>query len=83
MRVNGGENMTEVKELSGLSGVIDLYRQGGEVVEIEKEVDSECELTGIVSALNSLPRTPGIVFKNVKGYDFPCAACLLSERERA
>jgi len=41
------------------------------VVEIEQEVDSECELTGIVSALNSLPRTPGIVFKNVKGYDFP------------
>ena len=75
--------MTRVKELSGLSGVIDLYRQRGEVVEIEKEVDSECELTGIISALNSLPRTPGIVFKNVKGYDFPCAACLLSERDRA
>jgi len=56
--------MTRVKELSGLSGVIDLYRQRGEVVEVEKEVDSECELTGIVSALNSLPRTPGIVFKN-------------------
>ena len=74
--------MTKIKELSGLSAIIERYKEKGEVLEIEKEVDSECELTGIISKLNSLPRTPGVVFKNVKGYDFPCAACLLSEKDR-
>jgi len=74
--------MTEIKERSGLSNIIKHYKERGEVIEIEREVDSECELTGIISKLNSLPRTPGVVFKNVKGYDFPCAACLLSEKDR-
>ena len=74
--------MTEIKERSGLSNIIKHYKERGEVIEIEREVDSECELTGIISKLNALSRTPGVVFKNVKGYDFPCAACLLSEKDR-
>jgi len=75
--------MAKVNELSGLSSVIDYYAERGEVIEIEREVESECELTGIISVLNSLPRTPGVLFKKVKGYDFPFAACILSERDRA
>ncbi|MDA2933424.1 UbiD family decarboxylase [Acidobacteria bacterium AH-259-D05] len=74
--------MEKVEELTGLSRVIEYFKEKGEVVEIEKEVDLECELTGVVSALNSLPRTPGVLFKNLKGYDFPGAACILSERDR-
>jgi 2,5-furandicarboxylate decarboxylase 1 len=74
--------MAKVHELTGLSNVIEYYAERGEVVEIEKEVDSECEIAGIISSLNSLPRTPGVLFKNVKGYEFPYAACILSERDR-
>ncbi|MFQ5541274.1 MAG: UbiD family decarboxylase [Candidatus Binatia bacterium] len=74
--------MAKVSELAGLSSVIDYYTERGEVVEIEREVESECELSGIISVLNSLPRTPGVLFKKVKGYDFPFAACILSERDR-
>ncbi|MBI2087155.1 MAG: UbiD family decarboxylase [Deltaproteobacteria bacterium] len=74
--------MMKVSELRGLRDVVDYYAERGEVVEIEREVDSECELPGIISALNSLPRTPGVLFKNVKGYSFPAAACILSERDR-
>ena len=74
--------MIKVNELTALSSIIDYYSERGEVVEVEKEVDSECELTGIISVLNSLPRTPGVLFKKVKGYDFPFAACILSERDR-
>ena len=69
-------------ELTGLRSVIEHYREKGEVVEIEREVDSECELSGIISALDSLPTTPGVLFKKVKGYDFPVAACILSEKAR-
>ena len=72
----------KVSELSGLASVIDYYAERGEVVEIEKEVESECELAGIISVLDSLPRTPGVLFKKVKGYDFPVAACILSEKDR-
>lgn len=72
----------KVNELNGLHEVLEYYSERGEVVEIDREVDSECELTGIISALNSLPRTPGVLFKKVKGYEFPFAACLLSERDR-
>lgn len=74
--------MKSMGELVGLRAVIDYYRQKGELVQIEKDVDSECELAGIISALNSLPRTPGVLFKSVKGYGFPVAACILSERDR-
>ena len=35
--------MTEIKERSGLSAIIERYKEKGEVLEIEKEVDSECE----------------------------------------
>ncbi|MFQ5684002.1 MAG: UbiD family decarboxylase [Candidatus Binatia bacterium] len=75
--------MSKVSELADLRSVIDYYAERGEVVEIEREVESECELSGIISVLNSLPRTPGVLFKKVKGYDFPFAACILSERDRA
>jgi 2,5-furandicarboxylate decarboxylase 1 len=74
--------MMKVSERRGLRGVVEYYAERGEVVEIEREVDSECELTGIISALNSLPRTPGALFKHVKGYAFPVASCVLSERDR-
>ena len=74
--------MGKLHELTGLAGVIDYYAERGDVVEIEREVDSECELPGIISALNALPRTPGVLFKNVKGYNFPVASCILSERAR-
>jgi len=74
--------MLKVNELGSLGRVIDYYTERGEVIEIEKEVESECELTGIISVLNALPRTPGVLFKKVKGYDFPFAACILSERDR-
>ncbi|MBI2359021.1 MAG: UbiD family decarboxylase, partial [Deltaproteobacteria bacterium] len=74
--------MGKVHEMNGLAGVVDYYAERGEVVEIETEVDSECELPGIISALNALPRTPGVLFKKVKGYSFPVASCILSERAR-
>jgi 3-polyprenyl-4-hydroxybenzoate decarboxylase len=41
--------MIKVNELTALSSIIDYYSERGEVVEVEKEVDSECELTGIIS----------------------------------
>jgi len=58
--------MIKVNELTALSSIIDYYSERGEVVEVEKEVDSECELTGIISVLNALPRTPGVLFKKGK-----------------
>src|SRR3990170_4871555 len=74
--------MIKVHELTGLSSVLDYYGERGEVIEIDKEVDSECEVAGIIFALNALPTTPGVLFKNVKGYRFPVASCVLSERSR-
>jgi len=74
--------MIKVHELTGLGSVLDYYGERGEVIEIDKEVDSECEVAGIIFALNSLPKTPGVLFKNVKGYRFPVASCVLSERSR-
>src|SRR3989337_3159911 len=74
--------MIKVHELTGLGSVLDYYGERGEILEIDKEVDSECEVAGIIFALNSLPKTPGVLFKNVKGYRFPVASCVLSERSR-
>jgi 2,5-furandicarboxylate decarboxylase 1 len=74
--------MIKVNELKTLRDVVDYYAERGDVIEIDREIDSECELSGIISALNALPRTPGVLFKKVKGYPFPAAACVLSERDR-
>ncbi len=74
--------MGKLQELKDLAGIVDYYSERGEVVEIEQEVDSDCEVSGIICALNSLPKTPGVLFKKVKGYDFPFASCILSERTR-
>ena len=74
--------MIKIHELAGLTSVLDYYGERGEIIEIDKEVDSECEVAGIIFALNALPKTPGVLFKNVKGYRFPVASCVLSERSR-
>ncbi|MBI2369694.1 MAG: UbiD family decarboxylase [Deltaproteobacteria bacterium] len=75
--------MTQPKEVGGLGALFEQYRARGEVVEIAREVDSECELSGLIVALNNLPVTPPVFFPQVKGYRFPVGGNLFAERRRA
>ena len=54
----------------------------GEVVVIEREVDSVHEIAGIFMKLDALRYTPGVLFQNVKGYSMPVGGTLFSERAR-
>lgn len=79
---NGGNHMVDTNKNLGMCRVFENLKARGDIVIIEKEVDPVCELSGIIVALNSLERTPPVIFRNVKGFEFQVGANFFTDRYR-
>ncbi len=74
--------MTRIQTAVGIGAAFQRLIDEGEVAVIEREVDSVHELAGIFMKLDGLRYTPGVMFRNVKGYSMPVGGTLFSERAR-
>lgn len=63
--------------MDGLRGLIDLLRKKGGLTEIDKEVDPNLEIAGIMKRLDGGP----VLFKRVKGYPGPVISGIASQRK--
>ena len=74
--------MTQIQTAVGIGATFQRMIDEGEVVVIEREVDSVHEVAGIFMKLDQLRYTPAVLFQNVKGYTMPVGGTLFSERSR-
>jgi len=74
--------MPQTYEKLGLSQVFAELKNKKDLLIIEREVDPENELAGIIVALDKVEGAPPIIFNRVKGYDFQVGANLFIDRNR-
>lgn len=56
---------------------IDLLRQKGELVEVEREVNARLEIAGIIKKLDGRP----VLFRKVKGYPYQIVSGIAAQRK--
>jgi len=67
------------KDITSLRGTLDYLKGQNKVIEIDKEVDPICEISGLLKALDG---GPAITFTNIKGYpEIRNVGNLISTRE--
>ncbi|MBI4496059.1 MAG: UbiD family decarboxylase [Deltaproteobacteria bacterium] len=69
-------------ESLGLGRVFSELEKEGDLIVIDREVDPENELAGIIVALDKAEGAPPILFQKVRGYDFRVGANLFIDRRR-
>ncbi|MFQ5915834.1 MAG: UbiD family decarboxylase [Nitrospinota bacterium] len=74
--------MTQIRTAVGIGSAFQRMIDEGEVAVIEREVDSIHEVAGVFMKLDGLRYTPGVLFRNVKGFSMPVGGTLFSERAR-
>jgi 2,5-furandicarboxylate decarboxylase 1 len=57
-------------------------RYPDDLLRIEREVSTKFEITGFIRKLDLMGRFNAVLFENVRGYDFPVIANLLSEKNK-
>lgn len=65
-----------------MSQIFNDLKNKGEVIIVERELDPETELSGIIVALDKAEGAPPIIFTKVRGYDFQVGANLFIDKNR-
>jgi 4-hydroxy-3-polyprenylbenzoate decarboxylase len=67
------------KDITSFRSTLKYLDERGELLRIKKEISPDCEVAGVIKALDSsLP----ILFENVKGYNIPIAASIENNLDR-
>jgi len=66
----------------GMSQVFAELLKQGDLIVIDKEVDPETEISGVIVAMEKLEGVPPLLFTKVRGYDFKVGANLFIDRNR-